>query len=120
MRYLFPLFLTGCVVLAESMLKAPNGYGLYDMTGNVWEWTWDGYGDYSASGGTFKADSLYDPHGSAEGSGRVFRGGGWRSSPVYAGSWGYYPGDARVADRSYFGTGYHYDDLGFRLARTNP
>jgi len=47
----------------------PNGFGLYDMAGNLWEWCWDWYAA-SYAGGT-------DPHGSAAGNQRVIRGGAW-------------------------------------------
>lgn len=48
----------------------PNSFGLYDMYGNVGEWTWDIYGAYSAGEQT-------DPTGAASGIRRVYRGGGW-------------------------------------------
>ncbi len=46
--------------------KKPNGLGLYDMSGNVWEWCWDWY-----------SDKAKPPCGPASGSCRVIRGGNW-------------------------------------------
>jgi formylglycine-generating enzyme required for sulfatase activity len=56
-----------------SRTRAPNAWGLYDMLGNVWEWTWDRY-EVALEGGT-------DPQRatSTEGRGAVLRGGGWNS-----------------------------------------
>lgn len=57
----------------EVKKKQPNGYGLYDMSGNVFEWCWDRFGPLP---NPLPAD--YSGH--ASGSGQVVRGGGWYSS----------------------------------------
>ena len=84
---------------------AGNGYGLFDMAGNVLEWCWDkpGYGwDAYVSGAT-------DPRGSNFGQDRVFRGGGWRSMA----------GGCRSASRESNSPLHRYYDLGFRVARSS-
>jgi formylglycine-generating enzyme required for sulfatase activity len=89
--------------------KLANGYGLYDMTGNVWEWVWDRYGSYATSGKKAGADSIRDPQGNKGGEYRVYRGGSWAYDPEYT----------RVANRYWHDPGYRLFDLGFRLIRSS-
>ncbi len=49
---------------------SPNGWGLYNMHGNVSEWVWDYYGEYGT-------DEVFDPTGPETGTRRVYRGGAW-------------------------------------------
>jgi len=77
-----------------------NALGLYDMSGNVWEWVWDWFGTYPAEDET-------NPEGAVSGASRVFRGGSFLDSSVFA----------RSAVRPNFSPGVRVDDLGFRLVR---
>ena len=78
----------------------PNPFGLYDMLGNVWEWTGDRY-----SSSYYKGSPRHNPQGSSSGSSRVIRGGSWGNDPAIARAAARYRG--RPGDRS--------ENLGFRL-----
>jgi len=78
--------------------KKPNELGIYDMTGNVWEWCLDWHDHYSTAAKT-------NPKGPKSGKARMLRGGSWYSSAK----------DCRVASRGNMAPEYRDDTDGFRV-----
>ena len=81
-----------------------NGFGIYDMSGNVLEWCWDYYNTIDTS------TSATGPSSASAGSRRVYRGGGWNDDTSYC----------SVAYRRYRGPYNRDNDVGFRVVRNAP
>ena len=81
----------------EVRRKSPNAFGLFDMLGNVWQWTEGWYGDYQPSAHS-------DPSGAASGQYRALRGGSWYNDPRLA----------RVSYRGRYAPGDRLNVIGLR------
>lgn len=93
----------GFVELSPVRTYQPNGWGLFDMTGNVWVWTWDWYAEYGK-------EVVVDPVGGDAGSARISRGSSWFD----------HPRRLRVANRGWALPSRRNAALSFRLARSYP
>jgi formylglycine-generating enzyme required for sulfatase activity len=83
--------------------KKPNGLGIYDMSGNVYEWCHDWFSSHY-----YKNRPANDPQGPSSGDKRVFRGGSWLNEPMLL----------RASDRNDEDPSVSHHRIGFRLVRT--
>ncbi len=87
---------------------APNVWGVYDMLGNVWEWTADWY-----DSSYYAASPIANPQGPVTGQNRVARGGSWFCSPNYCGAYSTHYRGASPPDHA-------FNNVGFRCAMDVP
>jgi formylglycine-generating enzyme required for sulfatase activity len=83
-------------------LKSANEIGIYDMSGNQWEWCWDWY-----DAGYYSVSPEIDPRGPGTGQTRLLRGGNWCNAATLC----------RVSYRDYYSPCYGFNYYGFRLCR---
>ena len=95
----------GFLTRAPVKSFAPNGYGVYDLTGNVWEWNADWYAD-----DYYENSPLANPTGAKNGDERVIRGGSFLCAENFCTNY-------RVAGRSHATPDSGLNNLGFRCAR---
>lgn len=83
----------------------PNSLGIYDMSGNVWEWCVDYYGDYRTD-----SSHMHNPIGIDHGTMKVFRGGSFGDSARYC----------KTTSRYYTDPILRYPNIGLRLVKSPP